>query len=145
MSWEDRLGPVFPHPTLGIVTYGTDKLVMMRASVCVRLLGSIKQARMRFGQGVLLLHMLLALMAGSAACNLYAQDGTALWMTLLTGSERVDLRARQWAYLVTFTPITIVIAVVSTIWSGLAWAWPWVLALTPALLGGGSGLGNAIG
>ncbi len=82
----------------------------------------------------------LALMAGSAACNLYAQDGTALWMTLLTGSERVDVRARQWAYLFTFTPITIVIAVVSTTWSGLAWAWPWVLALTPALLGGGCGL-----
>ncbi len=29
-------------------------------------------------------------------------------------------------------------------WSGLAWAWPWVLALTPALLGGGSGLAALI-
>ncbi|MCC5575432.1 hypothetical protein IMZ11_07225 [Microtetraspora sp. AC03309] len=86
----------------------------------------------------------LAVMAGSAASNLYGQDGTALWMTLLTGSERADLRGRQLAYLLIFGPITLIIAVVFTAWSGLTWAWPWVLAFVPAMLGGGVGLGALI-
>ncbi|MEU8076332.1 hypothetical protein AB0B31_12885 [Catellatospora citrea] len=82
----------------------------------------------------------LAVMAGASAVNLYGQDGTALWLTLLTGSERADVRGRQLAYLLVFGPVTVVVAVVCTAWSGLAWAWPWVLALVPALLGGGAGL-----
>ncbi|MFC5008706.1 hypothetical protein ACFPIJ_64185 [Dactylosporangium cerinum] len=86
----------------------------------------------------------LAVMAGAAASNLYGQDGTALWMTLLTGSERADLRGRQLGYLLIFGPITLVVAVVCTIWSGQTWTWPWVLALTPAMLGGGAGLGALI-
>ncbi|GAA4585901.1 hypothetical protein GCM10023194_30090 [Planotetraspora phitsanulokensis] len=86
----------------------------------------------------------LAVMAGAAMCNLYGLDGTALWMTLLTGSERADLRGRQLAYLLIFGPITLVIAVAFTAWSGLTWAWPWVLALTPAMLGGQAGLGALI-
>ena len=82
----------------------------------------------------------IALMAAASAANLYGQDGTALWLTLMTGTERQDLRARQWAYLVIFGPITLAVAVVFTAWSGLSWAWPWVLALVPAMLGGGLGL-----
>jgi ABC-2 type transport system permease protein len=82
----------------------------------------------------------IALMAAASAANLYGQDGTALWMTLLTGTERADLRGRQWAYLLIFGPITLVAAVVFTAWSGLTWAWPWVFALAPAMLGGGIGL-----
>jgi hypothetical protein len=34
--------------------------------------------------------------------------------------------------------------VLCTIWSGQTWTWPWVLALTPAMLGGGAGLGALI-
>ncbi|SDJ30395.1 ABC-2 type transport system permease protein [Nonomuraea maritima] len=86
----------------------------------------------------------LAVMAGAAASNLYGQDGTALWMTLLTGSESEDLRGRQIAYLIVFGPIALVVAVVFTLWSGLHWTWPWVLALTPAMLGGAAGLGALI-
>ncbi|GAA4557150.1 hypothetical protein [Planotetraspora kaengkrachanensis] len=86
----------------------------------------------------------LAVMAGAAMCNIYGLDGTALWMTLLTGSERADLRGRQLAYLLIFGPITLLIAVVFTAWSGFAYAWPWVLALTPAMLGGQAGLGALI-
>lgn len=82
----------------------------------------------------------LAVMAATAAVNLYGQDGTALWLTLTTGTERPDVRARQWALAIIFVPLTAVVAVASTVWSGLTWAWPWVLALTPALLGGGIGL-----
>jgi ABC-2 type transport system permease protein len=82
----------------------------------------------------------LALMAATVACNLYADDGTALWLTLQTGTEKEDLRGRQWAYLLVFGSLTVAVTVGFTLWSGYSWAWPWVLALVPALLGGGVGL-----
>jgi ABC-2 type transport system permease protein len=82
----------------------------------------------------------LPLMAVASAYNLYSQDGTALWLTLMTGSQRADVRGRQWAWLLLFGPITVAVSIAFTIWSGYAWAWPWVAALVPALLGGGVGL-----
>lgn len=83
---------------------------------------------------------LIALMAATFMANFYAYDGTALWLTLHTGTQRQDLRARQYAYLLVFTPITLLVVVTFTAWSGQTWAWPWVLALLPAMLGGGAGL-----
>jgi ABC-2 type transport system permease protein len=82
----------------------------------------------------------MALMAATVACNLYAEDGTALWLTLQTSTEKADLRGRQWAYLLVFGSLTVAVTVGFTLWSGYTWAWPWVLALVPALLGGGVGL-----
>ncbi|MFI5837843.1 hypothetical protein ACIA5A_29615 [Micromonospora sp. NPDC051300] len=82
----------------------------------------------------------VALFAITSACNLYGQDGTALWQTLTTGTERADVRGRQWAYLLVFAPPAVVLGVACTWWSGLAWTWPWVAAAVPALLGGGAGL-----
>lgn len=82
----------------------------------------------------------LALFAITSACNLYSQDGTALWQTLTIGSQRADVRGRQWAYLIVFAPLTLVLSIGFTWWSGYTWAWPWVAALVPALLGGGAGL-----
>ena len=39
-------------------------------------------------------------MGAVTASNLYGQDGTALWLTLLApGSERADVRGRQLAWL----------------------------------------------
>lgn len=82
-----------------------------------------------------------ALMAAAVFANSYGRDGTALWMTLLTpGAERQDVRGRQWAWLTVFAPTTILMTLVLTALSGQNWAWPWVLALVPALLGGGAGL-----
>jgi ABC-2 type transport system permease protein len=73
--------------------------------------------------------------------NLYAQDGTALWLTLLSpGTEREDVRGRQWAWLAVFAPVSLVLTVALTAASGLAWTWPWVLAVLPTLVGGGAGL-----
>ncbi|GHJ47217.1 hypothetical protein Cs7R123_45590 [Catellatospora sp. TT07R-123] len=86
----------------------------------------------------------LAVMAGTAASNLYAQDGTALWLTLTTRTEHADLRGRQLAYLLVFGPVTLAVAAAFTLWSGLSWTWPWVLAFVPAMLGGGAGLGALI-
>jgi ABC-2 type transport system permease protein len=82
----------------------------------------------------------MALMAATVACNLYGADGTALWLTLQTSTEREDLRGRQVAYLLVFGPVTVAVTVGFMLWSGHTWAWPWVLALVPALLGGGAGL-----
>jgi ABC-2 type transport system permease protein len=82
----------------------------------------------------------MALMAATVACNLYAADGTALWLTLQTSTEKEDVRGRQWAYLLVFGPLTVAVTVGFTLWSGYTWAWPWVFALAPALLGGGMGL-----
>jgi hypothetical protein len=83
----------------------------------------------------------LALMALASSANLYGDEGTALWLTLVTPrAARHDVRGRQWAWLVIFAPLTITVAVLFTALSGQNRAWPWILALVPALLGGGAGL-----
>jgi len=80
-------------------------------------------------------------MAGSMSSNLYGSDGTALWTTLMIpGSARPDVRARQRAFLLVFGPPTLLITLLLTWWSGYASAWPLVLSVLPALLGGAAGL-----
>ncbi|TCC52911.1 hypothetical protein E0H75_03975 [Kribbella capetownensis] len=81
------------------------------------------------------------IMAGAMASNLYGADGTALWTTLMTpGSAGPDVRARQRAFLLVFGPLTVLITVLFTWWAGDAGAWPLVLSVLPALLGGAAGL-----
>ncbi|WP_229075807.1 hypothetical protein [Actinoplanes sp. DH11] len=82
----------------------------------------------------------VAWFAVTSAGNLYGDDGTALWHTLTTGSERADVRGRQWAYLAVYGPVAVLLSAGLTVWSGYTWAWPWVVAVVPALLGGGAGL-----
>lgn len=73
--------------------------------------------------------------------NFYGTDGSALWLTLLSpGAERADVRGRQGAWLLMVAPMALVLTIVLTVVSGQSWAWSWVLALTPALLGGAAGL-----
>jgi len=75
------------------------------------------------------------------SANLYGADGTALWTTLMTpGANGPDVRARQRAFLLVFGPITLVITLLLTWWSGYAGAWPLVLSVLPALLGCAAGL-----
>jgi hypothetical protein len=82
-----------------------------------------------------------ALLASATAANLYGQDGTALWLTLLTpGAARRDVRARQLGWAVIVGPISLTITVAFTVLSGLSWAWPWALAMVASFLGGGAGL-----
>lgn len=79
-------------------------------------------------------------MGGAMFANLYGADGTAYWLTLMTpGSARLDIRARQRAFLVVFGPPAIAITLALTWWSGED-VWPLVLSLVPALLGGAAGL-----
>ncbi|MDG4793722.1 hypothetical protein [Micromonospora sp. WMMD1082] len=82
----------------------------------------------------------IAVMSATWMANMYSFDGTALWLTIQTGTERMDVRARQWAYLIVYLPITLLVTVGFTAWSGLGWAWPWALAAVTATLGGGAGL-----
>ncbi|WP_410641663.1 hypothetical protein [Amycolatopsis sp. lyj-346] len=72
--------------------------------------------------------------------NLHATDGTALWLTLVTpGGARVDVRGRQFAWLIVVAPVALLLCVVFTALSGITWAWPWALGLTAAALGAGAG------
>lgn len=81
-------------------------------------------------------------MAGAMSGNLYAADGTALWLTITTpGAAAVDVRARQRALLVVLGPAALVITVLLTALSGQTSAWPVALAVLPALLGAAVGLG----
>jgi ABC-2 type transport system permease protein len=76
-----------------------------------------------------------ALIAGACAGNLYGSDGTSLWLTIMTpGAARADVRGRQAAWLLVVAPYTIAVTIAFTALSGDDAAWPWVLAVLPALL-----------
>ncbi|MDB1090391.1 hypothetical protein PJ985_22845 [Streptomyces sp. ACA25] len=82
-----------------------------------------------------------ALMAAATCANLYGQDGTALWMTLLLpGKEKADVRARQLAWLTVFGPLTLVLTVAGSVLHGDLSLMPWALTANLAVLGGGVGL-----
>jgi ABC-2 type transport system permease protein len=82
-----------------------------------------------------------AVIAGACACNLYGNDGTSLWLTIATPhSSAADVHGRALAWLLIVAPFVLASTVVLTAVSGQAWAWPWVLAGVPALLGGAAGL-----
>ncbi|MGH0827140.1 MULTISPECIES: hypothetical protein [Bacillus] len=75
------------------------------------------------------------------SCNIYGFDGSALWLTLMTpDAERIDVRGRQFAWLLAVGPIAIITTIIFTISSGLTFIYPWVFAVIPALLGGAAGL-----
>ncbi|GGO77303.1 hypothetical protein [Nonomuraea cavernae] len=85
--------------------------------------------------------LIAIVMAAGVSANLYGVDGTALWLTLMTpGAERADVRGRQLAWLLVVGPAATVLTLAGTAVSGQTWAWPWVLGLLPALLGGAAGL-----
>ncbi|MCP3771614.1 hypothetical protein [Streptomyces sp. MAR25Y5] len=82
-----------------------------------------------------------ALMAAATCANLYAQDGTALWLTLtVPGKEKADVRARQLAWLIVFGPLTLLLTLAGSLVHGDPALVPWALAGNLAALGGGSGL-----
>ncbi|MFB4270468.1 hypothetical protein [Nonomuraea sp. GTA35] len=85
--------------------------------------------------------LIAIVMAAASSANLYGADGTALWLTLMTpGAERADVRGRQRAWLLVVGPAAVILSLAGTLVSGQTWAWPWVLGLLPALLGGGAGI-----
>lgn len=86
-----------------------------------------------------------ALFASIGTVNLYGEEGTALWLTrMMPGTERADVRGRQAAWLLVIGPVMVVLTVTLTALAGQNWAWPWVLATLPAMLGGTAGLMVAV-
>ena len=84
---------------------------------------------------------LTVVIAGACACNLYGNDGAALWLTVLTpGAVRADVRGRQLAWLLAIGPYAVCSTVVLTAVAGRPDFWAWALALLAALLGGGAGI-----
>ncbi|RSN11610.1 hypothetical protein DMB42_13615 [Nonomuraea sp. WAC 01424] len=82
-----------------------------------------------------------ALWVAAIAANLYGEDGTELWgKMMIPGAERHDVRGRQLAWLMVAAPPTIVLTVAMVVLSGRYDLWPWLVALVPALLGGGAGV-----
>ena len=85
---------------------------------------------------------IIVVIAGNGLANVFGMDGTSFWLTLMTpGSERIEVRGRQAAWLLVVGSVGIGTAVVLTAISGHPEAWPWVAASLPALLGGAAGLG----
>ncbi|QRN81204.1 MAG: hypothetical protein JK586_07065, partial [Nocardiopsis sp. BM-2018] len=85
--------------------------------------------------------LIMVAMAALMSLNVYALDGSALWQTLLTpGAERRDVRGRQITWLLVFVPISVLVSVGGILFTGQDWAWPWVAAVLPALIGAGAGL-----
>jgi ABC-2 type transport system permease protein len=85
--------------------------------------------------------ILTAIIAGACACNLYGSDGTSLWLTVMTpDASRADVRGRQAAWLIVVAPYTVAVTIAFTAFSGERAAWPLVLAVLPAVLGGSAGL-----
>jgi ABC-2 type transport system permease protein len=82
----------------------------------------------------------IAFFAALQISNLYGFDGSAVWQTLVTpGAARADVRGRQWAWALIVGPAALVAALVLPRVTDTPAAYPWVLALVPALVGGGAG------
>lgn len=85
--------------------------------------------------------LVVALIGTMGATNIYAMDGTSLWLPLLCpGGERSDVLGRQLSWLVVFGSAAVVASVAAVVVTQAWWAIPVVLALLPAALGGGVGL-----
>lgn len=84
---------------------------------------------------------LTVIIAGAVATNLYGNDGTSLWLTVVTPrAAAADIRGRQLAWLLLVAPFAVTETVVLTAWSGQHALWPWAAVLLVALLGGAAGL-----
>jgi ABC-2 type transport system permease protein len=95
--------------------------------------------------------LIVAFMMGVCALNLYGQDGTAVWQTIVgqdATSVRSDVRGRQWATLLVFLPHALLITAIFLLLTRHFWVVPAVIAALPALFGAGSGaavLTSAVG
>lgn len=95
--------------------------------------------------------VVVAFVLGLSGCNLYGQDGSAVWQNVVgqdATSVRSDVRGRQWAMVLVFAPLVVVVTVPFLVLSGAWWATPYVVAALPAVLGAATGaavLTSAVG
>jgi ABC-2 type transport system permease protein len=86
--------------------------------------------------------LIVAFMMGLAALNLYGQDGSAVWQTIVgqdATSVRSDVRGRQWAVVLVFMPHALLITALFIVITMHFWVVPAGAAALPALFGVGSG------
>ncbi|KQR17389.1 hypothetical protein [Cellulomonas sp. Leaf334] len=86
--------------------------------------------------------LIVAFMLGLSGCNLYGQDGSAVWQNVVGEDEssvRSDVRGRQWAMLLVFVPRALVVSVAFLLLSQAWWAVPVLLASIPAVFGAAAG------
>ncbi|MFC7623391.1 hypothetical protein [Microlunatus sp. GCM10028923] len=87
--------------------------------------------------------LMIAFMICLSGCNLYGQDGSAAWLTVVgqrQGTVRADVRGRQLAMIILFGAPALIVSVLLIMLTGEHWAWPAVFAGLPALTGVASGL-----
>lgn len=87
--------------------------------------------------------LVIAFMICLCGCNLYGQDGSAAWLAVVgqrPGTVVADVRGRQLAMIILFTPPAMIVSALLITITGEHWAWPAVLAGLPALVGVASGL-----
>ncbi|MBE9373844.1 hypothetical protein IQ251_05205, partial [Saccharopolyspora sp. HNM0983] len=83
----------------------------------------------------------VAVLGVSQLANLYAMDGSAMWLTaVVPGAARADVRGRQLAWLIVIAPVVLLVAVLGPLVTGSTGSVPWLTALVPLLLGTGAGL-----
>lgn len=86
--------------------------------------------------------LVVAMMVALGGVNLYGQDGTALWLTIVGQREdtvRADVRGRQWSTILLFAVPALVVSALFVPFGQTTWAWPMVAAMLPALFGVASG------
>lgn len=86
--------------------------------------------------------LIVVFMMAIAGLNLYGQDGTAVWQTIIGQDEtstRSDVRGRQWAMVLVFLPQAVLISVIFLVVTQHFWVTPILLAAMPAFFGVGSG------
>lgn len=141
--------PILPSTPLGAVigkelrmySRSTLRSLMLTISFLVGVLACVIPAFS--GSTIMMPFAGLMFTAIAAACftNLYGDDGSALWLTLVVpNSARADVRGREWAWFLVVGPAGTVLTVVLTAVSGQNWAWPWVLAAQGSLLFGATGV-----
>ena len=150
---RDR-GPILPSTPLGAVIgkelrmYSRSVLrsVMLMISFLVGVLAAVIPAFSGKTTGLPFAGVLFTVIAAACFTNFYGDDGTSLWLTLVTpGAARPDVRGRVWAWFLVTGPAGFLLTVVLTAASGQTWSWPWVLAAEPALVIGAAGLLALIG
>jgi ABC-2 type transport system permease protein len=86
--------------------------------------------------------LIVAFMLGLSGCNLYGQDGSAVWQNVVgedATSVRSDVRGRQWALILVFLPRALVVSAVFLLLGQSWWAVPYLVAAIPATLGAAAG------
>ena len=146
--------PILPSTPLGAVIgkelrmYSRSVLrsVMLMIAFLVGVLAAVIPAFGGKTTGLPFAGLLFTIIAAACFTNFYGDDGTSLWLTLVTpGAARPDVRGRVWAWFLVTGPAGFLLTIVLTAASGQTWSWPWVLAGEPTLVIGAAGLLALIG